>query len=80
MTNLQIKMLLHYRAIAEPYALHDPAHANSPAVLEQREWLVQAQMLRRTTDTIGYAVTERGAVWLDHVYDLPLPTQKWSMT
>lgn len=82
MTPLQIKMMLHYYAIAAPYSKEDEDHANSPAVTEQREWLLNADMLRYSSkssseSSSGYEVTERGEAFVDALCSLPLPVSKW---
>lgn len=80
MTPLQITMMLHYYAIAAPYSKEDEDHANSPAVTEQRGWLLNADMLRYSSkSSSGYEVTERGAAFVDALCSLPLPVSKWVM-
>lgn len=60
-TPLQVMMLLHYYTIAEPYSVHNPAHANSEAVTEQRASLIHWGYLKvdNSWDS-GYRVTQAG--------------------
>lgn len=80
MTPLQIRMLLHYYAIAEPYAIHEVDHANSPAVREQLQHLINWGFL--TTDLSnpsGYTVTDKGLVYVEAICNIPLPVMKWEI-
>jgi hypothetical protein len=80
MTPLQITMMLHYYAIAEPYALRQPEHADSPAVREQRIVLIGDDLLTREHDDVrGYRVTERGQAYIDALMAMPLPVCKWTI-
>lgn len=82
MTALHIQMLLHYYAVATPYAENAPDHARSFAVEEYRLQLIDWHMLvRKPNSESGYAVTERARCFIDHILNLPLPIQKttWSM-
>lgn len=80
MTPLQITMMLHYHALAQPYALHEPQHARSPAVFEQRSSLIRDEMLALDPDSMsGYRVTERGRAYVEALCALPLPIKKWIM-
>lgn len=45
MTPLHIQLLLHFYAIAEPYAKHDPQHAESSAVRDYTENLVMMGLI-----------------------------------
>lgn len=77
MTLLQIKMMLHYYSINEPYALRDPEHANSIAVVEQRKALIADDMLTPTPGTpSGYTVPEKGEVYIKALLRTPLPIPK----
>lgn len=74
MTNLQVTMLLHYAAIAEPYAMRHPEHANSPAVQTQRRQLVLWSMLEPDEKRpSGFKLTDRGLAFIEHILSLPLP-------
>lgn len=78
MTPLQIKMVLHYYAIAEPYALLDPAHANSDAVCTQRALLCSDGLIEAIAGSpSGYRITPRGEAYVDAVCATPLPVSKW---
>lgn len=80
MTPLQIQMMLHYYTRNEPYAVREPAHANSGAVHTQRLCLITDEML--TTDPTSdscFKVTERGHAYVDALMGLPLPIKKWVM-
>jgi hypothetical protein len=71
-------MMLHYYAINAPYAEHDPAHAKSIAVENQRAQLISFELLETATAApSGYRVTERGAVYVEALCDMPLPVKKW---
>lgn len=78
MTPLQIFMMLHYYAIAEPYALRHPEHAESPAVREQRVLLISDGLLSREHgDVRGYRVTERGKAYVETLMAVQVPICKW---
>jgi hypothetical protein len=80
MTPLQIKMMLHYYAIAAPYAEGDPLHANSDAVHEQRGRLVLDELLYCDPKAPAvYVVTERGRVYVEGLCLVPLPVKNWAM-
>lgn len=76
MTPLQIVMMLHYYAIAEPYAMRQPEHATSPAVKEQRMALLHSDMLELDNSPSGYAVTPRGLAYIEALLEVPLPIKK----
>lgn len=78
MTPLQIKMMLHYYAIAEPYSARDLCHANSSAVHEQREFLVNCGMLRiNDSSDSGYEVTDKGQFYIEYLLSVPVPSTKF---
>lgn len=80
MTPLQIKMMLHYYAIAEPYSEFDSAHASSPAVVEQRAALVCAELLVPDEESPSlYQVTDRGRAYVEALQQVPMPIKKWVM-
>lgn len=65
MTPLQITMMLHYYAIAEPYALRDRQHANSSAVEHQRACLIRKGLLVSDIDSPShYRTTDRGKAYI----------------
>lgn len=78
MTPLQLTMMLHYYAIAEPYALRQPEHAGSAAVRDQRHELVMLELLRPVCgNASGYEVTDKGRAFVDALKSTPLPVCKW---
>ena len=80
MTVLQLMMLLHYSAIAEPYSLRHPKHANSSAVAEQRQWLINDNLLVEDDKWgSGYQLTERGRAFVEALKAMPLPICKWEV-
>lgn len=80
MTSLQIRMVLHYYAIGEPYGVREPEHACSPAVYQQRGALVELGLLKEDGEwPAGYRTTERGNAYVEALCAMPLPIQKWVM-
>jgi hypothetical protein len=80
MTPLHIKMLFHYHAVAEPYAMRHPEHANSAAVEEYRNDLLSANLIEPSDNSgSGFTTTERGRVYVDAICSVPWPVQKWVM-
>lgn len=69
-TPLHIRLMLHYRCIAAPYAMHDPAHAGSPAVREFRCQLLELGLLVVANDEVGFGVTLEGERWCDRLCQL----------
>lgn len=77
MTPLQIRMMLHYYAIAK-YGERDHLHANSPAVFEQRGYLIRDGLIEADeTSGSGYRATDRGVAYVELLCQMPLPIQKW---
>ena len=76
-TCLQWQMLLHYHAVAEPYAFRHPQHAQSEAVQDQRSQLIKAGLLERwdmNNWPSGYKVTDKGRCLINHICNnLPTP-------
>lgn len=79
MTPLQIKMILHYYTIHAPYAEDDPLHANSPAVMQQRNCLASDNLIEACNSPSGYRTTERGEAYVNALCAMPLPVSKWVM-
>jgi hypothetical protein len=82
MTPLHWQLMLHYYAIAEPYAEQNPGHANSLAVKEYRHELETWGLIKfDPTSGSNYRATERGEFLVDHLtkIPLPLPVQEWRM-
>lgn len=77
LTPLQITMLLHYNAIARPYAEHDPEHANSPAVADQRRRLMEIGLLRILNSAYCFEVTDKGKAHIETLCNAPMPLQRW---
>lgn len=76
MTPLQIQMMLHYYAIAEPYSVHNRTHAQSAAVYGQRQQLIDDGMLSVNIDS-GYTVTEKGQFYIEYLLSVPVPSIKF---
>ena len=78
MTPLQLQMLLHYYTRPTPYAEHEPLHARSFAVKEQREELERLGLLEVCHQFDGgYGVTDRGIAYIEGLKSLPLPEKHW---
>ena len=78
MTPLQIQMMLHYYAQSTPYAHNEPDHAHSPAVIEQRDALIDVGLLETWIHTeAGYCCTKRGRVYVALLCAMGLPVEKW---
>lgn len=78
MTPLQLQMMLHYYAIAEPYACRQSDHANSPEVMRQREELIVDKLIEVVlTSFSGYQCTARGKAYVEMLCAMPLPVCKW---
>lgn len=73
MTPLQIQMMLHYYAIAEPYAMRQPEHAGSRSVIDQRMKLINLGLLSVVPETpSGYRPTELGREYVDRLCNTPI--------
>ncbi len=83
LTPLQWTMLLHYHAIAEPYAIRHPKHAHSSVVIDQRLKLVDREFLKSDNGwPSGYRLTGKGRCLIQHICnDLPEPVSitEWEM-
>ena len=80
MTPLQIQMMLHYYAQSTPYARNEPAHAQSPAVIKQRNALINVGLLKTWIHTeAGYRCTERGKAYVEFLRAMELPVVKWGL-
>lgn len=76
MTPLQINMMLHYYAIAEPYAKYDPSHANSSAVVRQRLQLIHRGMLGiDDRQGSGFYPTPIGLAYVARLQAMPIEAQ-----
>lgn len=81
MTPLKLQMMLHYYAIAAPYAEHWPEHANSIAVQVQREELVEAGLLQhKPISPSGYTPTLQGRVLIKAIRAVGSAFEKSVMT
>jgi hypothetical protein len=82
MTPLQMQMMIHYYARLTPYAEHEPDHANSLAVRDQRQQLVACGLLVQKTDETGwdgtsYCVTDKGRAYVNHLREVQIPVAVW---
>lgn len=76
LTPLQMQMMLHYYTTAGPYSDKDSHHANSPAVIMQRDELVRMDMLHREPNiAAGYSLTARGCKYIYMLKETPLPIE-----
>lgn len=70
--------MLHYYCIGEPYAINDPAHAQSVAVAESKGQLIINGLIEEDLQSpSGYRPTPRGLAYVKALCAMPLPTQKW---
>jgi hypothetical protein len=73
LTPLHIQILLHYYAIAEPYAKDKPAHANSIATITYTQQLVQHGLIYRNEDSpSGYSSTTCGEAFIERLLATPI--------
>lgn len=76
LTVLQINMMLHYYAIAAPYAERHPEHARSHVMMMQRSALVSSNMLKADPESpSGFKPTDRGVAYVKRLTHTPLPEQ-----
>jgi hypothetical protein len=75
MSPLHIQLAIHYLTLNTPYAEHEPEHANSPAVREFTQQLIDAGLL-----TENYKATKGLSVYVDALCKVPLPIQRWIMS
>lgn len=79
---LEIQMALHYRCRPTPYAEHEPAHRNSPAVARvhrlflARGYIVEASAQDFAACRTEYVATEALHVWADALCAVPRPRQR----
>lgn len=67
-TPLHIQLMLHYYAIAAPYAEHDPAHANSVATRDYTDELIMWDCIAKDNNSpSGYRATNKGHAWVDRL-------------
>jgi len=70
-TVLHIQMLLHYHAIAEPYSVHNPEHANSQAVQQYRAQLLKwGYLLEANNSPSGYCPTMAGERYIKRIKEM----------
>ena len=78
MTPFELEVLMHYYVTPAP---HRVELENPPVWAAMRDWFIAEDLLKaRTERTRGdgtYLVTERGAAYVEHVLQTPLPLQKW---
>jgi hypothetical protein len=79
-TPLMLVMMLHYAIRTDPYAAHEPAHAGSIAVREQRAVLERRGMLERNLEG-SFRATEKGRAFVDALCRTPEPISvtKWTV-
>lgn len=69
-TPLHIQMMLHYYAIATPYAVHEPEHASSPAVQKYRYQLYKWGLLEPNDSESGWYPTAQGREYIERLLDV----------
>jgi hypothetical protein len=81
---LMISIGLHYWTSPGDYAENDPEHANSPAVRDCIDFMLDAGMLRPNDDTdkgrrpAKYRATDALKAWvLDGLCEVPFPERTW---
>lgn len=79
MTSLQLQMILHYHTRPTPYAQHEPEHANSALVRDQRVDLENKDLLEYNATDQTWHTTERGKAYVEFLCAMPLPVTKWVM-
>ena len=84
MTPFQLKMMLHYATGSGAYSSGDLQHANSPAVAEQRQTLVDLGRPEKLVDPAmvipaAFEITDKGRAYVDFLCAMELPVCKWVM-
>ena len=74
---LTLMILLHYHTTPKPYAEHEPAHADSPAVREAVNKLIQEDMIEPRNEPGLYRTSGRAAFFIEHLMNIPFPEQCW---
>lgn len=74
MSPLEIKMMLHFYAIGEPYK---GPEAGSEAFNDAVAWFEESDLI--TDAQHGYQTTERGDAFVRALCETPLPIKKWVM-
>lgn len=77
MTPLHIQLMLHYYAVAEPYAKNDLEHATSRAVSDYTKELLEYGLIVKDVGPSGFKSTDRGNAYVQMLCNLPLPVCKW---
>ena len=85
MTPLQIEILLHYHSRADDYR---NGNHSAPAVREALDWFLKEEIIRHEGFTperfqdgtlkARYALTSRGAAFVEYLTFVPLPMPSWS--
>jgi hypothetical protein len=70
MTPLGIRMALHYWTSPGPYASDEPAHANSSAVREMKDFMLKSGLLK-------FSPAGAGRDYDAGLCDVQLPEQQW---
>ena len=83
-TPSNLELLLHCYYSPEPHPRH-----HAPAILEGADYLLNHGMIVRVEDTVQvqnvpgapplYSVTEKGAVYIQHLMKVPFPTPVWGI-
>lgn len=74
MTPLHIKILLHVYCSPEPYPT-----AENATVKDYTQELSRVGLIELSRNTAHYECTERGALHVEQLLDLPLPQHAWKM-
>ena len=76
MTPLHIQIALHYFTRNEPYAMREPAHANSDATRRYTKELVDAGLLvPDTNEASGYQRSGKLRQYVEDLLAVQLPTK-----
>lgn len=72
-TPIQLECLLHHYYSTEKWPLNNPAQAEAIIFLKIHE------LVRWDNHNNVHKVTDRGMCYLDHIFKLPFPVNKWRM-
>lgn len=76
-SKLAIEILLWYFWSIKDHPYMDDG---GPAWRTAIKWLLEEELLREeTTQTTSYSCTQRGRVYVEAIWELPLPLQVWVM-
>ena len=78
---LEINIGLHYYMFAEKYAVADPRHANSEAVRDAKNRMIEAGLLQSQygakDNEVDMLPTPALEVWVNALCDVPWPILRW---